>query len=193
MDILERLKFISKISFDFDFEIYLAKESKSILVLKIDTINEKYSLISGVDDANILECINSTRFWYSLAGYRVNAHNHFRTNIPVDIFLVSDIIINSNPSHIDTIIIHELTHLLIDSENSHAFALLPHFKEMGLRLYYATDTERTEDTRHNFDFCQLLVYGCSNYQSKTKNFRGLQEAVENAMRYDTFRKFSLTD
>ena len=192
MDILERIRFISQIAFDFNIDNYLAKEAKSILVFKIDTNNKSYSLLLGNDVDNILDCANA-KFIDSLAGYKVNVHEIFEKQTPADLFLIADVIINSNPSHIDTIIIHEIVHLIIDSGNSQTITILPFIKEMALRLLYATDIENIERTKHDEEFCMFLIYGCANYQSKTKNYRNLQETVENAMRYDTFRKFSLTD
>jgi len=138
MDVPERIQFVSQLAFYFNIDNYLAKETKSILVFKIDTFNKRYSLLQGNDIDNILDCANAN-FVDSLAGYKVDVHELFEKQTPADLFLIADVIINSNPSHIDTIIIHEIAHLLIDSGNSQTISILPFIKEMALKLLYATD------------------------------------------------------
>lgn len=189
MDIVERFKYISKISYDFDIDDYLQKGAKSLLIFMIDSISKRYTLISGTDTDNILESANQ-RYVESIAGYKVDVHNVFNKETPADLFLISDTVINSNPTHIDSIIIHELAHLLIDSNNQPS-SLTLFIKDMATKLYYATDVENVHSTRHDIEFCQVLIYGCLNYQSKTKNFDSIQDTVESAMRYDTFRKYTL--
>jgi len=184
MDILERIKFISKIAYDFEIDDYLQDKSKSLLIFRIDTVSKKYSLLFGNDIDNILESAN-LRFVDSMAGYKVDVHKVFSKKTPSDLFLISDIVINSNPTHIDSIIIHEIAHLLIDSNNQ-CMSLASFITDMALKLYYSTDIENVEKTRHDKEFCKLLVYGCINYQSETKNFKTLQETVESAMRYDIY-------
>ena len=189
MDIIERFKYISKVAYDFDVDNYLQKEAKSLLVFLIDSISKRYTLISGIDTDNILDSANQ-KFIDSIAGYRVDVHDVFNAKSPTDLFLISDTVINSNPTHIDFIIIHELAHLLIDSNNQPPIATF--INDMATKLYYATDIENVNATRHDIEFCQILIHGCLNYQTKTKNFNCIQDAVESAMRYDTFRKYTLT-
>lgn len=189
MDILERFKYISNVAYDFNIDNYLQKETKSLLIFLIDSINKKYSLISGVDTDNILASANKD-YEDAKAGYCVNVHQVFNKKSPADLFLISDIVINSNPTHIDSIILHEIAHLLIDS-SSQPSSMPSHIDDMAMKLYYATDINNADRTKHDIDFCKVLIYGCLNYQSKTKNFIDIQETVENAMRYDTFREYKL--
>lgn len=190
MEINERINYISKIAFNFDFSAYLANESKSLLVFQIDSINKSYSLISGYDDDNFLGYANSN-YWHSMAGYRVDAHKLINKKNPRDVLLLANSILNSNPFHLDAIIIHEITHLLIDTNNFNYITIYPFIDELAKKLFNATDIEIIEFTKHDIFFCQLLIYGCSNYQSKTNNFKNLHETVVSAMKYDTIREYSL--
>lgn len=47
MTIIEKIKYLSKIALDFDFEEYLRTNNKEITIFEIDTINEKYVLKEG--------------------------------------------------------------------------------------------------------------------------------------------------
>lgn len=189
MDILDRFKYISKVAYEFDIENYLQIEMKSLLIFLINSIAKRYILISGEDTDNIIALANQ-RYEESKAGYSVDAHEKFNKQNPVDVFLISDIVLNSNPTHIDSIIIHEIAHLLIDS-NKAPSSIPSYINDMAMKLYSSTDIENVNRTKHDVRFCEVLIWGCLNYQSKTKNFDSLQELVECSMRYDTFSKYSL--
>lgn len=190
MNLVNRLIDISKIAFDFDFNKYLEDNVKSILVFKIHKARKKYSLLFGDDIDNILECANSN-YVDAQAGYKVNVNDYFRKQSKCDVFLISDEVLKSTPLHIDAIITHELAHMLIDSNNQPVVS--QEVKEMAKKLYNATDIENEKITRHNEEFCQLVVYGCINYQLKTEYFKDIQNAVESSMLYDTFKEYNLQD
>ena len=189
MNIQERIKNVSSIAYDFDLNNYL--QFKSLLVFLVNSNSKRCSILSGNDIDNILERANRTPV-DAVAGYAVDAHEIFSTETPTDIFLISDNVLKSTTQHIDSIIIHELSHLLIDSKKQ--CKSLPSFvNDMAIKLYNATDIENSERTRHDLEFCQLLIYGCFNYQIKTRKFKTLQETVENAMKYDVFGSFPIIE
>jgi hypothetical protein len=185
MTILERINYISKISLDFDFNNYLKENNKEIVVFKIDTLNKKYVIKEGRDFDKILEQAN-LKYVDSKAGYLVNIKLHLKTDVDSDLMLLSDIVLNSNPIDLDTIIIHELVHMLIDSEQSHLMTLSEDSEIMGKKIYKITDYCDESCTRHTEDFCINLAQACINYNRMTKNFESDLITIKSAMRFDVF-------
>lgn len=133
----------------------------------------------------ILEHSNQ-KYFHSKAGYLVDVKTQLKTNVEADLMLLSDIVLNSNPIDIDTIIIHELVHLLIDSEQSNQIILSENSREIGSAIYKLTDYPNEDFTRHTEDFCQRLSQTCITYHNKTKNFESVDQAIRSAMRFDMF-------
>ncbi len=185
MTILEKVKYLSKIALDFDFEEYLNTKNKEITIFEIDTINKKYVLKEGRNFDQILEHSNQ-KYFHSQAGYLVDVKTQLKTKVEADLMLLSDVVLNSNPIDIDTIIIHELVHLLIESEQSNQIIISENSREIGSAIYKLTDYPSEYITRHTEDFCQRLTQACMTYHNKTKNFDSVDQAIRSAMRFDMF-------
>ncbi len=185
MTILKRVSYLSNLALGFDFENYLTINEKQIVVFEIDTLNRRYLLKEGETFDDILEKSNN-KYFDSKAGYLVDIKSKLQTQIEADLLLLSDIVLNSNPIDLDTIIIHELVHMLIESKNESNLELTEEAITIGGQIYKITDYHNVETTKHNLDFCKLLAQACINYNIKSKNFSTDFLASKSAMRFDIF-------
>lgn len=185
MTIFDRIKYVATIAFDFDFENYLFSQEKLLLIIEIDTINRSYTARESDIPSDLLEAFNS-RYIDAKAGYLVDVSSQFSTGLKSDLFSISDIVLNSNPIDLDTIIIHELTHCLLES--NHAKKILPYgdWEEDASKLFSHTDEDLQHQTLHTQEFCNLLCQGCHRYSHKTANFGSGWLAARSAMRFDAF-------
>lgn len=185
MTISDKIKYLSAMALCFDFEEYLNTNNKEIIIFEIDTINERYILKEGRNFDQILENSNQ-KFFHSKAGYLVDIKTKFNTKVEADLFLLSDVVLSSNPTDLDTIIIHELVHMLIDSGQNNHMAITEYSREIGSIFYKQTDYPNEDITKHTEDFCQRLAQACITYNNKTKNFENDNQAIRSAMRFDIF-------
>lgn len=185
MEIMQKVKHLSSISLGFDFENYLTTKNKSIIIFEIDTIGRKYLLKEGQDFDDILKQSNE-RYFDSKAGYLVDIKSQLQAQMEADLLLLSDIVLNSDPKDLDTIIIHELIHMIIDSENKAFLKVSEYAKHIGSKIYGMTDYPNESMTKHTEDFCQQLAQACINYTDYTNNFSCGLNSLKSAMRYDIF-------
>jgi hypothetical protein len=185
MKIFDRIKYVSSIAFDFDFENYLLSQEKLLFIIEIDTINRRYKARESDIPLALLEAFNS-RYRDAKAGYLVDVSSEFSTDLKCDLISLSDIVLNSNPIDLDTIIIHELTHCLLDSNHAEKISPYGDCEDDASRLFSQTDEDFRHQTRHTQEFCNLICRGCHRYTHKTANFGSGWLAARSAMRYDAF-------
>ena len=185
MTITEHINYLSKVALNFNFNEYLITHNKEIIIFEIDTINNRYVSKEGLNFEEILEQANR-RYFHSKAGYLVDVKTQIQTQVEADLLLISDIVLNSNPIDIDTIIIHELVHMLIDSDQSALLDISENAREIGNQIYKLTDYPNETATRHTTDFCQSLAQACITYNNMTKNFMDGTMAIRSALRFDIF-------
>jgi HKD family nuclease len=185
MNIYTRVSYLAKLALQFDFAEYLSKENKQLLIFEIDTQNKTYKLFECENIDHLLEQTNNN-YIDAKAGYLFNVKSIFNTNTEADLLLLSDIVINSNPIDLDTIIIHELVHFIIESGRSSLIEISKEANALGVQIYNLTDKPEEWRTRHNVDFCKSLAQACISYNNITRNFKNSEFATESAMRFDIF-------
>jgi hypothetical protein len=181
---IQRLQLVSNLAFKFNYKEYLDNNKRTLVIFEIDTINRNYILRSE-DPIDFLEEANK-RYFDSRAGYLVNVSSQMTTAMNADLFSLSDIVLNANPADIDTIIIHELTHCLIESGNDTHITINEEALEIAQEIYSLTDRHNEYMTRHTRHFCDVLAQGCIQYVRRTRNFQDEIKCIKSAMRFDIF-------
>jgi len=181
MDLIERIQYLSELVFDFDFQNYLSINNKSLLIFKIETKKKRYALLYGNDNKNLLEKANK-HYVEAKAKYQYDVSTIFAdTDSKDDLFLLSDVVLFSNPTDIDTIIIHELLHFYINSNQK--VRLLEHISESAKKIGHDV-FEKRDKSIHSLLFIQRLTEACIMYNSNTKNFGSSLDAINSALRFD---------
>lgn len=185
MTIRERVQYVCMIAFKFDHLKYLTDSGKQLVVFKINTLERRYQLLEGDVSNDVLEAANK-KYFDSKAGYLVDLKSQLPTPLHDDLLSLSDIVLYSNPADLDTIILHELVHCLIESGNAGAITEFGEWEILAKNTFALTDKHNQFMTRHTMAFCDLLAIGCSRYNATTANFRGDWDSIRSAMRFDLF-------
>ncbi|MCX6227042.1 MAG: hypothetical protein NTV01_20225 [Bacteroidia bacterium] len=183
--ISDKIQYLSRIALGFDFRQYLEQNQKRFIVFKINTVDSCYELMEGENFNSILDQSNK-KYFHSKAGYLVDIKKMLDTEAEADLLLLSDVVLHSNPIDLDTIIIHELVHMIIDSNTPFPLELTEEAVGIGNEIYRLTDYHNELMTRHTVEFCQHLANVCIHYNTETKNFNNGMEAIRSAMRFDIF-------
>jgi hypothetical protein len=135
----------------------------------------------GNDNKNLLAKANK-KYVEAKAKYHYDISISFADADSKDeLFLLSDVVLFSNPTDIDTIIIHELLHFFIDSNQK--VRILEHISESAKKI--GSDVfEKRDKSIHSLLFIQRLTEGCIRYNSNTKNFSSSLDAINSALRFD---------
>jgi len=179
---LHRFKQLAEVGYCLDFEEYLSTSRKELIIFSIDDVKSRYVPITQNCPKEIIESVNKN-FISSKAGYAVDAHSIFQSPFICDILLVSSDFVGNESSEIDTILIHELAHWIINARLS-APKLSGDEITLGDNIFKRTDHQNIAMTQHTNTFCQLLAHGCINYNKKYSAFPTPQECIESAMRFD---------
>lgn len=185
-NIKKRLYKYSKEIFGFDFDVYLTHHARSLYGITINPSIKQFEHMFGEIPDNFLATINQ-QFHDTIAGYRVDVGAHFKTlGINADVFLLNKNNLNGTPKDTDALIIHELCHMLIDSNYLHSinFVVGPMDISDGNKLYKKTDVENIMITRHDQNFCQLLAAAGEIAQKKLDCYNDRWDFINSAMRYD---------
>ncbi len=184
MTTLERIQYVAQLAFDFDFEEYLKRTGKKVIILEVDTIQKRFLPHYGHVSSALIERVNES-YEHAQAGFTLDAHLVLSLKDNTALFLFSDITLNSNPIDLDTIIIHELSHFMVLSRNEVQPSIEAY--KLGREIYDISSPEYDEITQHTEDYCRLLAQGCINYNEKTRNFRRNADAAKSAMRFDMMK------
>ena len=114
--VLTRLSCLAADILDFDIDTYLANHgNRKLFGLQINKAAHNYSPLFGDPQTKLYE---GAPFIESLAGYSVDVASRLPglEGVNADVFLISDEVLDEDDLAIDTIILHELVHLLIDSD-----------------------------------------------------------------------------
>lgn len=189
-DIPVRLSTIAADIFDFSVDAYLASNnSRSLFFYAIDLPTRSFLPVSGQPPQELTDLMNG-RFVDAMAGYRVAVQSVFpASGVNADVLLLSSELLSATPADIDTILLHELCHMLIDSKSREpsTTAIDEKSRYHGERLYKKTDVENEAVTRHSPFFCSLLSMAAEKYATQYKTLADRWEVIDSAMRYDLRR------
>jgi hypothetical protein len=121
------------------------------------------------------------------AQYAVDARQKFpELGLNADVFLIAKELLEEDALSVDTIILHELIHVLIDSGWSDRSTLTPNAKDKyhGRRLHAKTDHESEHITKHTVEFCILLSTAARRLYEIDKRYRDRLDVIDKAMRAD---------
>lgn len=172
--------------FEINYEKYLEVTERVLLGVAINSEKREYEHLFGDLPDNFLSTINK-QFVDAIAGYRVDVGAHFpELGIKADVFLLNVRNIHDSEKEIDSLLIHELCHMVLDSKGLSGAKVSADVKDQyhGDKLYKKTNTKNENITKHTKEFCDLLS-AASEIASKTYPvFQDRWDVINNAMRYD---------
>jgi hypothetical protein len=119
------------------------------------------------------------------AGYSVNLIARGTT----DLLFLSEEVLESSYRDLQTILLHELAHCLIDSGQDDQVTLTEEAIALGTEFYGKLNPFNEESTRHTEHFCQVLALGAINYNRAWSLpdrplFPSAEDCLRSAMRYE---------
>jgi len=183
--VLERLGFLSREVLGINLDQYLIDNGdRHLFGLIINKIRRQFEPLFGNPPEQFYK---NAPFVESLAGYAVDVGRKFPgLGLNADVFLIAQELLGEDDLSVDTIILHELIHVLIDSGWLDRSTLKPNAKDKyhGERLYAKTDKENQHVTRHTEEFCILLASAAQRLYEIDKRYRDRVDVIDKAMRAD---------
>jgi hypothetical protein len=186
MDTENRIYQLATEIFSFDYYGYKAATGRVLLGVVINPEKREYEHLFGDFPDNFLTTINK-KFSDMVAGYSVNVGSHFpELNINADVFLLNLNNLSDYGNEIDSLLIHELCHMILDSNNLDSTTITISEKDRyhGKKLHNKTDIENEGKTKHTIDYCNLLSSVCEIASTKYPGFQDRWDCINSAMRYD---------
>lgn len=185
-DIEERLKALASEIFGLSVETYLANHGRQLFGYAIHLPSRSFLPLFGNPPDSLTAAMNM-RFVDSIAGYKVAVQTVFPiAGLNADVLLLSTELSVAPESDFDTILIHELCHLVLDSNSLGLTNLTLDQKSRysGERLYKKTDRENERITKHSVQFCTLLAAAAERYAKNSTVLSTRSAVLNSAMRYD---------
>lgn len=186
-DLKDRFSFLAINVFGLSINEYLtSSQNRQLLIYSIDLQTRSFIPLFGNPPKELTDAMN-LRFYDAKAGYRVAVQNVFHVaNLNADVLLLSNEVISASKSELDTILIHEICHLIIDSDSLSLtkFSLNEKSRYSGERLYKKTDQHNEQITKHTIKFCTLLAAAAEIYASLSDELNTREAVLNSAMRYD---------
>jgi len=186
VDIENKLYQLAIEIFGIDFQKYSNETGRKLLGVLINPEKKEFQHLFGDFPDNLLPTINK-KFNDSVAGYKVDIGSHFTDlNISADIFLLNINNLNDNDTELESLLIHELCHMVMDSGILSDTNISSGKKDKyhGIKLYKKTDARNEDITKHTEGFCILLSTVSGIASSKYEIFKDRWDVINNAMRYD---------
>jgi hypothetical protein len=186
-NIYQKFAFIAEDVFSFSIDEYLkSRSNRSLYIYEIVTTERKHLPLSGDPPPELTASMNRS-FVDAIAGYASNVSE--RLSVPAgnaDVLLLSTEALAAEGMEFETLLLHEICHLLIDEElKETASSLLDEkAKYHGERLHRRTDQEFERRTRHTREFCDLLSAAAERYAAKRQGLVDRWAVINSAMRYD---------
>ncbi|WP_427501687.1 hypothetical protein ACQE3E_23725 (plasmid) [Methylomonas sp. MED-D] len=183
----ERFRALATEVFGLSVEAYLAaNHGRQLFGYAIDLPAHSFFPLFGNPPASLTEAMNR-RFGDSIAGYKVAVQEVFPiAGLNADVLLLATELSVAPESDFDTILIHKLCHLVLDSNSLGLTNLTLDQKSRysGERLYKKTDRENERITKHSVQFCTLLAAAAERYAKNSPVLSIRSAVLDSAMRYD---------
>ena len=186
MDIQKRIYQLAIDVFGFDYGTYLEATGRVLLGVAINPEKREFEHLFGDFPDNFLPTINK-QFNDTKAGYKVDVGGHFpELGINADVFLLNVRNLDDSEKEIDTLLLHELCHMVLDSNGLSDAKITVDEKDKyhGNKLYKKTDVENENRTKHTKEFCDLLSAASDIASKKYSVFQDRWDVINSAMRYD---------
>jgi hypothetical protein len=159
---------------------------RSLLIVKLATDNRSEDINpSDPYPPELYDYLNCLPTPKSKAGYSVNLIAQATTDV---LFLTEDVL-QSSYRDLQTILLHELAHCLIDSGQDDLLTLTAEAISLGTGFYGKLNPYNEVWTRHTENFCQVLALGAINYKDAMSLparplFPSAEDCLRSAMRYE---------
>lgn len=148
-ELLVRWEFISNQVFGVSHRAYLESHSgRQFWGLSANLTGKKFLPLFGSPPVAV---IAKLPFAESQAGYRVDLSSRFPAlNVNVDVFLINAELLNDPTPEMDALLIHEMCHWLIDSNEPQLDPMISvEDQRVGERVHRVTDYWNEAITRHD--------------------------------------------
>jgi hypothetical protein len=185
---------IAKDIFGFDMETYLLENKRKLWGITIETKSYEHHALFGDPDPSFLkeasELYRKAGDKYNAeAGYKVNVGkipSFSHLNINADVFLINPERLKNNISNLTALLIHELCHMVIESELIKDIPLKIDKEAMqcGEEIYNKTDKLNENVTKHYLVFCQILAIASHKTQFiYNRLYTDKWDVIKRAMRH----------
>lgn len=184
-----RLFEIATLVFGFDLGEYLRQENKELFGILINNVERRCVPLFGACPANLIDEANR-QYLDCKAGYRVNGcARHRRLDPNADLFLVSASLILEPRSTIDALMIHELCHLVVESEFvcQGMLQAAPEVDPLVNAVHRPFDQVEGIFSIHSVEFCRLLVAASAKSVEVNIGFLNQEDAIAQAVQFETAR------
>lgn len=186
MDIENRIYQLASDIFGFDYHEYMKDTGRVLLGVAINPEKAEFENLFGTFPEGFLTILNK-QFYDTIAGYSVDVGAHFHDlDINADVFLLNINNLSDNEKEIDSLLIHELCHMVIDSNSLDKTTIAIKEKDRfhGGKLYKKMDIENEHITKHTVEFCNLLAAVSEVTSIKYTEFQDRWDCINSAMRCD---------
>ena len=186
MDIENRIYQLASEIFGFSYQEYNETTGRVLLGVVINPEKMVFEHLFGSFPDNFLTIINK-QFHDTVAGYRVDVGAYFQElNINADVFLLNMNNLSDSEKEIDSLLIHEICHMVLDSNSLDKTTITINKKDKyhGNKLYNRTDVENERITKHTNEFCNLLSSASEVASTIYHVFLDRWDCINSAMRYD---------
>jgi hypothetical protein len=145
---------------------------------------------SDIDEKNpypqeLYTYLNSLDQPASKAGYSVN----FIANRTTDVLFLTGEVLDSSYRDLSTILLHELAHCLIDSDQDQYLDITEEARSLGATFYQKLNAYTEPNTGHTTHFCQVLALGAINFNQANSFpdqplFPSAADCIRSALRYE---------
>lgn len=186
--VAERFRALARECFDASFNKYLETlGNRSLYGYVIDGDAHTYLPFFGDPPVGLTTSIVQAGFFDSVAGYRVAVQDRFpQPLLNADVLLISKALLLAPQDEMDTILLHELCHWVIDGD-AQALASLDvdeDSRRWAQCLYDSTDKDNEITTRHDLEFCTVLSASAATYASRSASLPTRAAVLRSAMRFD---------
>jgi len=167
----------------FDLRQYLRIHNRQMWGVLIDIDTNQFLHFFGNPPAHFLPTINQS-FVHSEAGYKVDVGSHFTDlGVNADVFLISKDRLNDSLEDIDSLIVHELCHMLIDSEYLVNTNVRIDSKDRHQGKVLRSKVDKDPARRHDRKFCNLLAALAEDLANINKRFVDRWDIINRAMKH----------
>jgi len=170
----------------FDIHLYLKTNNKTLLGVTMNSAANQFEELFGEFPGNYLTTINS-RYVDTEAGYKVNVQEEFPSiKTKTDLFLINKDRLSDNKIDIESLLIHEICHMIIDSKNitNTSLNIDDAAKYLGSKIFKTSSTPEF----HPIEFCNLLAAACISAEKNKIPKRKRLRYVNLAMKFDMNEK-----
>lgn len=160
---------------------------RALLIVKLSS-DGRFTDINSGDRYNeaLYRYLNNLPPAHSKAGYCVNCIAQNST----DLLFLTDDVLQSQYRDLQTILLHELAHCLIETGEDNIITLTEQAQLLGSQFYNCLNPGLEQVTRHTEHFCQILAFGAINFNTtmslpERPFFPTSEDCMRSALRFES--------